>query len=244
MSATEINGTTVTFTAGAAPVGCPPAKVAGVVLAYFDAFNRGDQVTLRGMFGQSVIFTSPNPPPRDFFISSGQQQLLGYFAERHAQHESLRLIKLQIGYGSGDRVGLDPTIDRRADDIVPETVSAKSELDCALGAITVWAQGGWGRSPTPVPTGFALPASCAFVGAATLTPRSNEWRIDCGLEGNRDIRGVLEPALLQQGWAFCARAASPAWSKYLAGVLTIVQPSSSGELPRLVAQQQTLANCP
>jgi hypothetical protein len=212
-------------------------------VTYFDAFNRGDQAALRDMFG-SAIFTSPNPPPRGFFISSGQQQLLDYFAERHAQHETLRLTKLQIGY-SGNRVGLAPTIDRRADDIVPEIVSAKGELDCASGAISVWNLGGWGRSPSPVPTGFTLPASCAFVGAATLTPESNEWRIDCGVEGNRNVRGVLEPALVEQGWAVCVRAVTPGWSKHLAGVLSIVQPSpSSMELPRLVAQQQTLANCP
>jgi hypothetical protein len=244
-SAIEINGTTVTFIAGAAPVDCPPAKVAGVVLAFFDAFNRGDQVALRGMFGQSVVFTSPNPPPRNFFISTGQQSLLDYFAERQAQHESLRLTKLQIGYFGGARVGLAPTIDRRADDIVAEIVSAKSELNCASGGITLWAQGGWGRSPTPVPTAFTLPASCAFVGAATLTPGSNEWRIDCGVEGNGNVRAVLEPALVQQGWGFCPRAAGPAWSKYLAGVLMFVQPPpSSTELPQLIAQQQTLANCP
>src|SRR5437773_661776 len=88
-STIEINGATVTFIAGAAPVDCPPAKVAGVVLAFFDAFNRGERVALRGMFAQSVIFTSPNPPPRNFFISTGQQPLLDYFAERQAQHESL-----------------------------------------------------------------------------------------------------------------------------------------------------------
>src|SRR6266540_2138873 len=200
-SAIEIGGAAVTFVAGAAPPDCPPAKVAGVVLAYF--------------------------------------------AERHGEHESLRLTKLQIAYG-GDRAGLAPTIDRRADDIVPETVSAKGEIDCASGAIIrVWNLGGWGRSPSPVPTGFTLPASCVFVGAATLTPESNEWRIDCGVEANRSVRAVLEPALAQQGWAFCARAATPAWSKYAAGVLTFIQPSpSSTELPRLIAQQQTLANCP
>ena len=244
-SAIEIGGAAVTFVAGAAPPDCPPAKVAGVVLAFFEAFNRGDQVALRGVFAETAMFNSPNPPPRNFFSSTGQRQLLDYFAERHGEHESLRLTKLQIAY-SGDRAGLAPTIDRRADDIVPETVSAKGEIDCASGAIIrVWNLGGWGRSPSPVPTGFTLPASCVFVGAATLTPESNEWRIDCGVEANRSVRAVLEPALAQQGWAFCARAATPAWSKYAAGVLTFIQPSpSSTELPRLIAQQQTLANCP
>jgi len=196
------------------------------------------------MFGQSVIFTSPNPPPRSFFISTGQQQLLDYFSERHAQHEVLRLTKLQIDY-TGDRVGLAPTINRRADDIVSEIVLAKGELDCASSTIRVWNLGGWGRSPAPVPTSFTLPASRSFVGAATLTPESNEWRIDCGLEGNRSVRAVLEPALAQQGWTLCARAATPAWSKPLAGVLAVGQPPpSSRELPRLIAQQHTLANCP
>lgn len=124
-------------------------------------------------------------------------------------------------------------------------MSAKGELDCALGSIRVWKLGGWGRSPSPVPTGFTLPATCAIVGAATLTPGSIQWRVDCGAEGNRDVRTVLGPALVRQGWTFCARAVTPAWSRYLAGVLTIDQPPpSSPELRRLVAQQQTLANCP
>src|SRR5207237_2082437 len=60
-----------------------------------------------------------------------------HFRQRHLQFPEssatrLLLISLQIFYG-GDRIGLAPTIDRRADDIVPEIAGAKGELDCVSG---------------------------------------------------------------------------------------------------------------
>lgn len=241
--ATVIGDPTVTFS-GVPGAACPPASVAGVVRAYVDAFNRGDQVALGGIFERGVLFTAWNPAPRGAFVSSGRQQLLDYFAERHAQHDTLRLTALHIQYGS-DRVGLAPTIERRADDITTEVATAKAELDCPSRVLTAWNQGGWARSPSSIPIGFALPTRCRLVGVAILLPDATEWRIDCGPEGNRDVRSALEPALVQQGWVLCARAATPAWSKPLARVLSIAQPSpSSAELPRLIEQFQTLTNCP
>lgn len=138
---TVVGGTTVTHT-GSPPVDCSPTQVAQVVRAFLDAFNRGDQAALRGIFQRSVLFTSQNPPPAGFFISGGQQQLLDYFARRHEQHETLDLTSLQIQYTDGlTEAGLAPRMNRRSDDIATGVVTAKGTLDCKDRAIIAWNQG-------------------------------------------------------------------------------------------------------
>jgi hypothetical protein len=77
-----VGGTTVTHD-GSPPADCSPTRVAEGVRRFLDAFNRGDQSALRGIFVRSVLFTSQNPPPVGFFLSGGQQQLMEYFARRH-----------------------------------------------------------------------------------------------------------------------------------------------------------------
>jgi len=137
----KVGGTTVTYI-GAPPTDCPPAEVAEVVRGFLDAFNRGDQQTLRQIFQRSVIFSAQNPPPVGFFLSSGQPSLLDYFSQRHAHGEALELTALQIQYGEGSsEAGLAPTISRRSDDLPPGVVTAKGAIDCNDHAIVVWNQG-------------------------------------------------------------------------------------------------------
>jgi hypothetical protein len=139
---TVVGGTTVTH-AGSPPAECSPTQVAQVVRTFLDAFNRGDQAALRGIFQRSVLFTSQNPPPAGFFISGGQQQLLDYFARRHEQHETLDLMALHIQYTDGSaEAGLAPRINRRSDDIAAGVITAKGTLDCKDRAIIAWNQGG------------------------------------------------------------------------------------------------------
>ena len=138
---TTRDGTTVTYT-GSPPADCAPVKVADVVRAFLDAFNRGDQQALLQVFPRSVIFSAQNPPPVGFFLSSGQPSLLEYFSRRHAHGETLELTALHIQYGATSREpGLSPTINRRSDDLPPGVVSAKGAISCDDGAIILWNQG-------------------------------------------------------------------------------------------------------
>jgi hypothetical protein len=138
---TIVGGTTVTYT-GSPPADCSPVKVADAVLAFLDAFNRGDQRALLKVFPRSVIFSAQNPPPVGFFLSSGQPSLLEYFSQRHAHSETLELTALHIQYGAVSREpGLSPTINRRSDDLPPGVVTAKGAINCDDGAIILWNQG-------------------------------------------------------------------------------------------------------
>jgi len=138
---TAVGGATVSYT-GSPPGDCSPTRVAEAVLAFLDAFNRGDQEALRRMFQRSVIFSASNPPD-GFFLSSGQPALLDYFSQRHAHGETLELTALQVSYREGsNEAGLAPRINRRADDIAAGVIGAKAAIDCNDRAIVLWNQGG------------------------------------------------------------------------------------------------------
>lgn len=138
---TVVGGAIISYT-GSPPADCSPTTVAETVLAFLDAFNRGDQEALRRMFQRSVIFSASGAPD-GFFLSSGQPALLKYFSQRHAHRETLELTALQVSYREGSsEAGLGPRINRRADDIAPAVVTAKGAIDCNDRAIILWNQGG------------------------------------------------------------------------------------------------------
>src|ERR671911_3184743 len=93
------------------PEGCNTRQIAGLVIEFVDAFNRGDQERLSRLF-----FVSEGPSPPDFsksgyypwswysvsevgkggriesgFVTYDQGEMLRYFAERHRQGEHLGL---------------------------------------------------------------------------------------------------------------------------------------------------------
>ena len=106
----------VTSSDDALPDGCHPRRVAGLLIRYVDAFNQGRQEELSNAF-----FVSEGPSPPDFstadyrswswyssseigddgtvtrsFTTSDQGELLRYFARRHRQGESMRLLKVSL----------------------------------------------------------------------------------------------------------------------------------------------------
>jgi hypothetical protein len=139
-TSTNVGGTNVTWQ-GSPLEGCSPTRVAEGVRRFLAAFNRGDQAALLGIFKRSVLFTSAYAPPAGFFRSGGQQQLLDYFAQRHAQHEILELMALHIQYQVTPEAGLAPRMNRTSDDLPPGIVTAKVVFDCNDGAIIAWNQG-------------------------------------------------------------------------------------------------------
>ncbi len=106
----------VTSNDEALPESCHPRRVAGLLIWFVDAFNQGRQEEL-----SSVFFLSEGPSPPDFssadyrswswfssseigddgkiarnFTTSDQGELLRYFAKRHRQGESIRLLKVSL----------------------------------------------------------------------------------------------------------------------------------------------------
>ncbi len=150
------------------PDGCHPRQMAGLVIDFIDAFNRGDQERLSQLF-----FISEGPSPPDFseegyypwswysvsevgaggriedgFVTYDQGGLLRYFAERHRQGERLRLLKVsstQAGLlGEESNVGIVYVLTRDAEDLDPglggpdRIATGKGAINCESRRIFVW----------------------------------------------------------------------------------------------------------
>src|ERR671916_1336982 len=158
----------VTSSDEALPEGCHPRRVAGLLIWFVDAFNQGRQEEL-----SSAFFVSEGPSPPDFstadyrswswyssseigddgtvkrsFTTSDQGELLRYFARRHRQGESMRLLKVsltQTGLLESERnVGFVFVATREAPDLPaglggPARIAyGKGSLNCDNLRIFTW----------------------------------------------------------------------------------------------------------
>lgn len=139
----------------ALPPGCDEAAILGVVHGFVDAFNRGDQAALarffpdrgtdgdhpwNGDFDQLRWFTLVRANPGkgvDVLDLSTPQTLLAYFAERHAQHERMQIVKLVINRGASGpgSAAINFRVARAADDLPKMVFSGKGGVGCARGTI-------------------------------------------------------------------------------------------------------------
>lgn len=152
----------------ALPEGCRPRPVANLLIRFLDAFNNGRREELSRSF-----FLSEGPTPPDFspvgyrswswysstqtgsggrvsrdFTTSDQSELLRYFARRHQQRETMRLIKVSLTKtGLLDResnVGFVYVITRDAPDLDPNLggpariAYGKGSLNCENLRIFTW----------------------------------------------------------------------------------------------------------
>lgn len=150
------------------PRGCHPRRVAALVDAFVDAFNRGDTERLSRLF-----FISKGPSPPDFSSSSSstwswysvsevgmggkikrdfttydQDEMLRYFARRHAHGERLGLLRVDVTgaglLGKPDNVGIIYALTRKADDLSsglggPDGVTfGKGSINCGRQQIFTW----------------------------------------------------------------------------------------------------------
>jgi hypothetical protein len=150
------------------PDGCRPRQIAGLVIDFIDAFNRGDQDRLSRIF-----FISEGPSPPDFseegyypwswysvsevgtggrieddFVTYDQGELLRYFAERHRHGERLKLLKVSSTrtglLGEEGNVGIVYVLTRDAEDLDPELggpariAFGKGAINCESQRIFVW----------------------------------------------------------------------------------------------------------
>ncbi len=85
----------------------------------------------------------------------------------------------------------------------------------------------------PAPTGFVLPQACAFVRQPELGADQTYWWVDCGAQLNRDARGTLGTALVQQGWTRCGpAAATEAFYKGTTRIVVVESSLAPGDYPR------------
>jgi len=128
----------------ALPAGCRPRPLARRIVAFFDAFNRGDPAAT-GFVAPSGGWYSVTDGRRRHFVTYSRRGLPAYFARRHRHGERLRLEQVDVSFGNG--LGhIAYVIDRRADDlrrlaITGTTAIGKGAVNCETGQIVVWSMG-------------------------------------------------------------------------------------------------------
>jgi hypothetical protein len=96
----------------------------------------------------------------------------------------------------------------------------------------------------PTPTGFVLPQACAFVATPVVGTDQTEWSIYCGAANNNNARGILGPALVQQGWALCASGLATAQWRKDNVMLGVVESSlAPGEYMRIHQFARVISPC-
>jgi hypothetical protein len=96
----------------------------------------------------------------------------------------------------------------------------------------------------PAPTGFMLPAACAFVAPPVVNADQTEWKIDCGAGNNNNARGTFGAALAQQGWTSCGVGLAAAQWRKNDVMLSVLESSlAPGDYPRLTQFARVIAPC-
>jgi hypothetical protein len=151
---------------GPLPPGCSPDQVAALVARFLDAFNRGDRAALAGFFPEGARAGGPADPGFQWysvtdagghFVARDPAELPAYFAARHARHERLVLLGLELrrSWHAGVDVAFD--LERQADDYPRRVVGGKGAIDCEEQRIIAWSMGDQAvlddaGSPVPSPT--------------------------------------------------------------------------------------------
>ena len=140
------------------PPGCSPLEVAQVVMRLFEAFNRGDQEQLVGMFSLTghpaqwfVAGEQEEMDPKKLlkgetcFFTRHRHNLLPYFVECHQHEEWLRLVEINVGSDrSSHTAGISFLLIRQADDLTPglngpkRFASGRGEMYCKTQTFSIW----------------------------------------------------------------------------------------------------------
>lgn len=156
------SGTPTPYPTPQLPVGCDEDGIRLVVKDFIDAFNRGDQAGLSRVFPAkgsdgdhpwtgdpeqlrwfTLVRANPSKGVNALNLYT-REALLAYFAERHAQHERMRLVELVVNTagGSPGAPAINFRIARAADDLPEDTFPGKGGVSCTHGVIFLWSQGG------------------------------------------------------------------------------------------------------
>jgi hypothetical protein len=134
------------------PSGCRPEDVVATLEGFIDAFNRGDLAAAVGFFPaeaaggdiESLKFQwySVGGAPGTFnpgFIAPSRDELRPYLATRHAEHERMQLLRVEMaGSWRAGEAALNFDVLRQADDIPPHEAGGKGGVDCAGRKIILW----------------------------------------------------------------------------------------------------------
>ncbi len=126
------------------PAGCnSPQETAVLIAKFLDAFNRGDKRELGRSFGADLMWYSVTEPKTNF-VGYSQGDLLRYFEGRHAHHERLQLVSIDVrGPSWHGGVDIVYTLTRKADDLglQGQSLSGKGAVNCKDRTIFVWSMG-------------------------------------------------------------------------------------------------------
>jgi hypothetical protein len=139
-------------------LGTPPAAATGapcdergsreLVVAFINAFNRGDVKRLNTIFARGMWwrwYSVSNAPGRRIQTAAyNRKTLIAYFRTRHKQHERLQLQSLQFNGRSSGFGHFEYELLRRADDIkspTPRPYAGKGAVSCWAGKLSVWSMG-------------------------------------------------------------------------------------------------------
>jgi hypothetical protein len=142
--------------------GCSPQDAAILILQFFEAYNEGNQEQLvhffeprlsvpgllEGWYSDTIIAENVgNKSDRRHFVSSSREDLLAYFAERHAQFERVQLLSLDVHPTSNTRIDVSYTYMRQANDVQPgpngvgRMGDGKGVIKCPDQKIGIWSMG-------------------------------------------------------------------------------------------------------
>lgn len=155
---------TASRSAAARATTCQGQEVERVVTGFIAAFNRGDQVDLARFFPAKG--SDPHDPAHAWYGDPNQlrwftlvranpgrginalnlytrETLLVYFAERHQQHERMRLVSLTINPAGStpSAAAINFRVARQANDLPGGIFPGKGGINCAQGTIYLWSQG-------------------------------------------------------------------------------------------------------
>jgi len=155
---------------GAVGAGCDNAALTALVTRFLDAYNAGDQARLLAFFpvrdatrgllvpGETTYFQrywdvrKPSLRDEDGFAAYARAELPTYWAQRHAQHERLRLRRFQAcDRAWTGNVGFTFELTRQADDLPLHAVLGKGEIDSDQSTIVLWSMGPQ-EQPAATPT--------------------------------------------------------------------------------------------
>jgi hypothetical protein len=134
----------------AAPAGAPCDERGSreLVVAFINAFNRGDVRRLDTIFARGMWWrwysVSSAPGRRIQTAAYNRKTLITYFRARHKRHERLALRSLQFTGHTAGFGNFDYELLRRADDMkgtVPRVYVGTGAVSCWSGKLAVWSMG-------------------------------------------------------------------------------------------------------
>ena len=124
---------------------CTGTQVRSLVTQHIAAFNAGDRAKLERLWERDRFQWYSTQAPGERFSEEAKRRstLMRYFADRHTQHERLRLRSFRFNGNSNSYGHFEYRLWRSADELAtPQAVLGKGAATCGTaGRIAVWSMG-------------------------------------------------------------------------------------------------------